>query len=54
MIEPQAYSATMAAGAVDDCFQCNLLLGENCELIQRLLKIVQERVPLLAGNFKWA
>jgi hypothetical protein len=51
---PGLFRNSGRAGAVEDCFQFNLLLGGNCELILRLLKIVEERVPLLAGNFKWA
>src|SRR5579864_5938134 len=34
------------SGAVDDRFQFGLLLGGHFELSQRLLKIVQERLPL--------
>ena len=41
-------------GAVDDCFQFSLLVSGNREHIQCLLKIVQERLPLLAlVIFKW-
>src|SRR5262249_38075489 len=36
-------------GTVDDLFQFSLLLGGDGELVQRLLKIVQKRLPLLAG-----
>src|SRR5260370_22579105 len=36
--------------AVDNCFQFGLLLGWNRELIQRLLKAFQKRVPLHGGN----
>src|SRR5713226_3370276 len=49
--EPGA-NDNIRSGAADDCFQFSLLLGGNCELIQCLLKIVQERLPLLAGNFQ--
>src|SRR6266404_9643706 len=38
--------------AVDDRFQFALLLGGNRELIYRLLKIVQERIPFLGGNLQ--
>ena len=36
----------------DDSFQFDLLFGGNRELIQRLLKIVQERLPLVPGNLQ--
>ena len=39
-------------GAIDNRFQFSLLLGGNRKSIQRLLKIVQERFPLRAGNFQ--
>jgi hypothetical protein len=38
-------STNIRSGAVDDSFQFGLLFGGNRELIQRLLKIVQERLP---------
>src|SRR5260370_1092839 len=38
--------------AVDNCFQFGLLLGGNRELIQRLPKVVQKRVPLRGANLQ--
>ena len=39
-------------GALYDGFQFGLLFDGNRELIQRLLKVVEERLPLLAGNLQ--
>jgi hypothetical protein len=38
--------------AVDNSLQFGLLFGRDRELIQRLLKIVQERLPLLARDLQ--
>src|SRR5438552_7655475 len=39
-------------GAVNDRLQLGLLLSRHLEFIQRLLKIVQECFPFLAGNLQ--
>src|SRR5260370_17374474 len=38
--------------AVDNCFQFGLLLGGNRELVQRLLKGLQKRLPLRGPNLQ--
>lgn len=42
----------VGARAVDDCLWLGLLLRGDSELVQRLLKIVRERVPFAAGDFQ--
>src|SRR5215831_1468521 len=37
------------SGAVDDCYQFGLLSGRDSEFIERLMKVVQKRFPLLRG-----
>src|SRR5277367_4898919 len=39
-------------GAVDDYFEFGLLFSGDVELVERLLKVVEEGVPLLTGNFE--
>jgi len=41
-------------GAVNDSLQLGLLFSRHLEFIQGLLKIVQERLPLLARNLQGA
>src|SRR6266576_6883613 len=40
----------VGVGAVNDCFQLRLLRGWHAELVECLLKVIHERIPLFRRN----